>query len=102
MKKEILLKIHKSYRWVVAICDKDLVGKKFTEENRQIDLTGNFFRGELMSEEKLKSEIKRCLKEDATFNIVGKKSVELAEKMELASVENILEVDGVPFVLVLL
>jgi hypothetical protein len=29
-----------SYRDIVAICDKDLLGKKFFEEKRQLDIKG--------------------------------------------------------------
>jgi hypothetical protein len=32
------LKVHQSYRDVVAICDSDLIGKKFEEGKRQLDI----------------------------------------------------------------
>lgn len=102
MEKNILFKIHKSYRWVVAICDEELAGKYFSEGNRQIDLTGKFFRGDVMKEEKIKSEIRRCIREDATFNVVGERSIEILKKIGLTKNENIFWVDGVPFVLILL
>lgn len=97
-----MFRIHKSYRWVVAVCDKDLIGKCFTEGNRQIDLTGNFFKGEPVDENKAKSEILRCLREDATFNIVGGKSVGLVRDMGFVKDESIIKIGDVPFVLMLL
>ena len=42
----MLVKIHKSYRDVVAICDSRLLGNKFEQGNMQIDLTGEFFNGD--------------------------------------------------------
>jgi hypothetical protein len=44
MDKDILLKIHKSYRWVVAICDKDWIGKVLSEKKNNCDLSGNFLK----------------------------------------------------------
>lgn len=102
MEKEFLFKVHKSYRWVVSICDKDIYGKVFTEGDRQLDLTGKFFEGEEVDKEKLREEIIKCIREDATFNIIGNKSVDLAKEIGLAEEEDILSVEGIPFFLVLL
>ncbi len=38
------LKIHKSYRNVVALCDAELIGKKFEEGNMQLYLRENFYK----------------------------------------------------------
>ncbi len=102
MDKDILLKIHKSYRWVVAICDKDLIGKVLSEEEKQLDLSGNFFKGEEVDEKKAKTEIIRALREDATFNVVGERSVKLFLDLGLAKKEELLQIEGVPFILLLL
>lgn len=99
---KIFLNIHKSYRWVVAICDEELLDKKLIEENRTLDLTGNFFKGSLMDVSEVESEIIRCVNEDATFNIVGKNSIEVALRMGIILEEGIMEIQGVPFALSLL
>ena len=99
---EILLKIHESYRWVVAVCDKDVFGKKLIDGKRALDVTGQFFRGEEMTEEKATQEIIRCNDEDATFNFVGEKSVDLAKRLGIVKNEGITEIQGIPFALVLL
>ena len=39
----MLVKIHKSYRNVVAVCDSDLIGKKFEEDKFQLDLKESFY-----------------------------------------------------------
>jgi len=102
MDNDILFKIHKSYRWVVAMCDEELVGKVFTEGIKQLDLSGPFFKGELIDKKKLRAEIFRCVREDATFNIVGERSVEIAKKFGLVKEGGIFRVDNIPFVLILL
>jgi hypothetical protein len=102
MGEKFLFKIHKSYRWIVAVCDEEIYGKKFTEGIKQIDLTGNFFKGDLIDRVKLKSEILRCIREDATFNIVGARAVEIAKELGMARDENTLKINDIPFVLVLL
>jgi len=98
---EILFKIHKSYRLVVAICDKSVYGRKLVEGNRQLDLTGPFFQGDEVSEKELKEKITDCFKEDATFNIVGEKSIRVAKELEIVKDEGVIEIEGVPFALVL-
>ena len=42
----MLIKLHRSYRTVVTVCDSDLIGKIFEEEGKQLDLRGDFFKGE--------------------------------------------------------
>ena len=75
MKEEILFKIHKSYRNTISICDLELYGKKFVEGIKQLDLTGRFYEGEKISIEESWSRVLDWAIEDATFNIVGKKSI---------------------------
>ena len=98
----MLVKIHKSYRLVVAICDSDLLGKKFEEGNKQLDMTGAFFKGEEKTKEELKEIIEDCEREDATFFIVGKESVSLCKEINLVKEEGVKEVSGVPVALTLL
>lgn len=99
---EIVLKVHESYRWVVAVCDKELIGRKLLEGKRALDLSGPFFDGEEMSERAVKEEVIRCNREDATFNFVGEKSVGVAKELGIVKDEGVVEIDGVPFALVLL
>jgi hypothetical protein len=99
---EILINVHESYRWVVAVCDKDLFGRKLKGDKRVLDVSVKFFEGKEFSESEAKDEILRCKDEDATFNFVGEKSVSLAKEIGLVSEEGIMEIEGVPFALVLL
>lgn len=102
MGEDFLFKVHKSYRLVISICDSEIYGKKFIEGDRQLDLTGAFFNGEKVGRERLRKEIIRGVREDATFNIVGERAVGLVKEMGIAGEGDILSVGGVPFFLVLL
>lgn len=96
----MLLKIHPSYRKVVAICDEDLIGKKFTEGIRQLDLRENFYKGDKIDSEKAVNKIRLLAIEDSTFNIVGKESVETAIKAGIMTEKNVGKVADIPFALV--
>lgn len=98
----MIVKIHEAYRNVVAICDSDLLGKKLEEGNLQLDLSGNFFKGEEKTDEEVLEIIEDQKREDATFNIVGERACELAVRCELISPGAILKISGVPVSLALL
>jgi len=98
----MLVKIHKSYRNVIAICDSELLGKKLEEGNTQIDLTGEFFNGDEKSESEVLEIIKDEKTEDATFNIVGKKAIQLALKTGIVDKQGIKTIKGIPVALTLL
>jgi len=94
-------KLHKSYRDVVAICDLNLLGKKFEEGKKQLDVRENFFKDKEMDKKELIIFLQFQKKEDATFNIVGPNSISAAQEAEVISKENTGYVDGVPFALIL-
>ncbi len=98
----MLIKIIKSQRDIVAVCDTKLIGKKFEEGKFQLDVKENFFLGDEVDEKEAIEIMKRMEKEDATFNIVGKNSVNTALKAGIINKEGIKEIQGVPFALVLL
>jgi len=98
----ILIKIHKSYRDVIAICDSNLIRKYFEEDEFQLDIKESFFDGKNISEEKTIELIKDMSREDATFNIVGEKSVNCAIQAGIITQEGVKKISGVPFALVLL
>lgn len=89
----MIVKIHKNEgRLVLAICDKDILGKKFVEGNKQLGLTSDFYKGEEIDEDELKELIKKAY----MINAVGKKSVSFLEKEEMVSKDNIIEIDKIP------
>lgn len=101
-KSMMYVKVHSSYRHVVAICDSDLLGKKYEEDNRQLDVRENFFKGEEHTFNEVVKLIQLESREDATFNIVGKESIQAAHDAGIILKENVGNVQGIPFTLVLI
>lgn len=87
---------------VVAVCDSDIYGQKFEEGKLQIDLTGDFFKGEEKSPQVIREILKDAMKEDATFSFVGKEACALAVEFELIDEEHLLIIQNVPVALALL
>ncbi len=96
------IKIHQGYRKTVALCDSELIGKTFEQDQKQIEINPNFFKGEEISQEKAIILLKNLEKEDATFNIVGEKAVQTALKSKIIKQEGIITIDNIPVALVLL
>jgi hypothetical protein len=94
--------IIKSYRDIVAICDKELLGKIFEEGKLQLDVKENFYKGGETSKDEVIETMKLMSAEDATFNIVGKKSIAAAIKAGIISEQSIKKIQGIPYTLVLL
>ncbi len=98
----MLAKIHKSYREVIGICDKELIGKKFEEGKFQLDVKESFFKDKKLTPEQAENLLINMSAEDATFNIIGKKSTDLALKVGIITKEGINTIDNIPFALVLM
>jgi hypothetical protein len=98
----MLVRIIKSHRDIVAICDSDLIGKKFEEGNLQLDIKESFFSGKKMNEEEVMDVIIKMSQEDATFNVIGKESIDTAIKIGLIEESEVKTIQGIPFVLILL
>ena len=99
----IKIKFHEAYRKIVAVCDSDLVGKKFTEGKLQLDIKESFYSGDEVKDEKEALELLRCAQvDDATFNFVGKKSIEIGLKAGVIGKEGIIKVQGIPHAMGLL
>lgn len=96
------IKIHEAYRKIVALCDTNLIGKSFSERKKQIEINSAFFQGEEKTKKEIIKILKDLEKEDATFNIVGKESVQSALEAKIISEEGIISIEGIPVALVLM
>ncbi|MEM2956296.1 MAG: DUF424 family protein [Candidatus Pacearchaeota archaeon] len=98
------IKIHNAYRNIVALCDAELIGKKFVDEKTglQLDLKESFYDGKEINEEEAINIIKTANSDDATFNIVGEKAISVALKAGIISKKGIIKVKGIPHALGLL
>ena len=98
----ILLKVHESYRIVVAVCDQLVFGLKLVDGERVLDVSGEFFNGKIMNVAEAREEIVRLAAEDATFNFVGEESVGIAKELGLVVDEGVMRIEDVPVGLVLM
>ena len=94
LRYKMIVKVHKTQgkRKLLAICDNDLIGKKFEEKNLQLDLTVDFYKGE----EKSEKELIELIKDSYIVNIVGKKSINLAIKLGIVNKKNIIKIKNIP------
>ena len=87
------LRIHETVKGsVVAVCDKDLLGSRFSEEERVLEVGEDFFGGN----EADVDEIVSALNGSVTANIVGNKIISSLVERNFIDEENISEIDGVP------
>ena len=98
----MFVKIIKSYRDIVVICDSDLIGKRFEGGKFQLDIKESFYKGEKKTKQEIISIMQNMSREDSTFNIVGEESVNCALKAGIISKESIKKIKGIPFTMVFL
>ena len=89
----LIVKMHNSPNgMIIAVCDPDILGKKFEEGDLQLDLASRFYRGE----EKTKEETAKLFKACYQANLVGEKAVALGIKEGIIDESHVIKVDGVP------
>jgi len=77
---------------LVSACDEDLLGKRFKQGKFQINVSKDFYGGELVDEEELKDKLRIA----TIANLVGEVCVNCAIKLGLVDESNVLRVKGVP------
>jgi len=91
---KMYIKIHESVKGrIVAVCDEDLVGKRFEEGDLVLDLSERFYKGETKKEE----EILRILKNEGNINLVGKNSINFAINNQIIEKEHVKYIKKVPY-----
>lgn len=90
----MIMKIHKTAdgKQIVAVCDSELVGKSYTEDKKQLDLTSEFYNGEEVYEK----DIIKTINNAYIVNFVGKKSIELGKKLGIINEGNVIFVQKIP------
>lgn len=96
------INVIEAYRKIIAIADAELIGKTFSEGNKQLDIKESFYKGDIKPIEEIKELIIFGLKEDATFNLVGEHSIRCAIEVGIITEDQILKIDEIPYSLVLL
>ncbi len=77
---------------LLVITDEDILGKKFEEGKKQLDLAAKFYLGE----KKTKEEVKKLIPKARHLHLTGKHIVALAVELDLVNPKHILWVDKVP------
>lgn len=80
------------HRFVIAVCDKDLIGKTLKDGKLQLVVSEFFYKGELRAD----AEVKALLKDATNVNLLGKHAVKLALEVGIISTDSILMIKGVP------
>ena len=87
------LKVHRVRGEVmVAVCDRDLLGKTFEEGKLCLTVEPSFF-GE---EEATAHEVAEALAGATIANVVGERAVACAMETDSINSKNIIRIDGVP------
>lgn len=77
---------------LLAACDEDLLGKRFTDGKFILDVTPTFYDELRIDDETLEAFLAQC----SLANLVGPKCVAKAVDLGLVAKEHIINVDGVP------
>lgn len=77
---------------IVAVCDKSIIGKKFSEGALVLKLEECFYKGEEACEE----EVKEALSCATIANLAGEKSIACAVDCGCIDPRTIIFIDGIP------
>jgi len=89
----MIVKIHKREdRTVIAVCDSDLLGRKFSEGDRQLDLTSDFYKGE----ERDEKDVGDLIRNADIVNLVGKNAVKIGLQEEVITQDHVITIAGIP------
>ena len=77
---------------LVAICDKEILGKKLNFKGVKVEIRERFYKGELVNEEKALD----IMKKSTIGNFFGEKIVDVALKNGFITKENIIFIEGIP------
>jgi hypothetical protein len=91
----MIAKLHKGKdnKVVVAVCDSELLGKKFEEGNKQLDMTSDFFKGE----EKDDLAIGDLIRNADSVNLVGEKAVKTGIDEGVVEEGHVKKIAGIPY-----
>lgn len=93
-KNNMIVKIHKKEeKTIIAVCDKELVGKRIEEGDKQLDLSSDFYNGE---EIKDTMEIGDLLRNADIINLVGERSIKIGLDEGLIDKKSIIRIKNIP------
>jgi len=84
-------------RQLLSICDGNLIGKTFEDEDKVLNVSKLFYQGEPMFE----NDILKLIKDNTLLNIVGEESVNFALNHKFIKKEGIIKIKNIPHALLL-
>lgn len=88
----IVAEKHSAHGLLLVITDEDIMGKKFEEGKKQLDMAAKFYLGE----KKTKEEVKKLVPTARHLHLTGKHIVAMAIELDLVEPGQILWIGGVP------
>ncbi|MCK5233894.1 MAG: DUF424 family protein [Candidatus Aenigmarchaeota archaeon] len=93
---QIHLKVHSFPEGkVIAICDKDILGKHFEENDSVLDVDTAFYEGKEASKEEICTSLSDC----TSATIAGNNAIEIALKCKAISKGGVKELCGIKYAL---
>ncbi|AGB49042.1 hypothetical protein Metho_0795 [Methanomethylovorans hollandica DSM 15978] len=87
------MKVHiSSSNVVVAICDKEVLGKTLKEGNITVTVNEEFFYGETVGPE----TVEKTLRKATTANLFGEKCIQCAVNCGVVDPKSVIIINGVP------
>ena len=83
---------------ILVVTDKEIVGQKFEEGNKQLDLSNKFYSGD----ERNTEAIKAIIPESYILHLTGEKAVALGVELGFVDPQRIIWISNVPHAEVLL
>ena len=78
------------------ICDEELIGRTVTEGKLKVQISKEFYYGEVVD----KGEALRLIRTCSIVNLAGDRSVSLAVENEMGAREAVREIQDVPFLMI--
>lgn len=82
----------KNDKTLVAVCDDDLIGKKFEQGELQLDLTSDFYAGQKRDEKETGDLIRNA----DMVNLVGENAIKLGKEEGIIETSHIITINGIP------
>lgn len=77
---------------LLAVADEDIIGKKFSEKEVEIEVKESFYGGKKAN----KKEIKNLFREASIINLVGRKIFQFFVEQGFLDEKNVLKIGDVP------
>lgn len=79
-------------QFIVAVCDRNILGKKFKDGNLVLKLDESFYKGN----EAMENEVKEALSCATIANIAGERSIACAVECGCIDPDIVIYIDGIP------